>query len=323
MNIFIVIPTVRTLDFLKEWGDQFNKCSLLVVEDHPEVQIQPPGSYGGKVYHLTWADIQKDFGKDGWIFSRKNAGIRSYGFWKAYQLGADVIVTIDDDCYPIDDKFIQNHQDNLKQKAPEFWVGTYPHPDFNFTRGIPYTVRNKRQVVVSHGLWTNKIDLDGRTELNHPGLNLPIYPPLRQFIPRGSYYPMCSMNLAFARQVTPLMYFPLMGSDPAGRPWGYDRFDDIWAGIFSKKICDHLNLAVVNGSPFVEHRKASDPGINAIKEENGIRTNEVLWSAVDRVRLSGTSPASCYIELADKIKFPDEPYFVRLKTAMKIWGRLF
>lgn len=323
MNIFLVVPTIRSLSFLSEWKQQFSACSLVIVEDHPDVQIENPQTQFRNTFHYTWKDIQKDFGKTEWIISRKNAGIRSYGFWKAYQLGADIIITLDDDCFPVDAGFVAQHVANLAARAPQKWFGTFPHPDFVFTRGFPYTVRNKRKTVISHGLWSNKIDLDGVTEVKHPNVNISPYPPMREFIPEGAYFPMCSMNLAFTREAVPFMYFPLMGFDPQGKAWGYDRFDDIWAGLFAKKICDHLGLAVVNGSPFVEHRKASDPQNNVLKEKKGLVINETLWRNVDEVKLYGKTAAACYSELAEKIQFPKNTYFKKLREAMTIWSELF
>ncbi|MBI4062659.1 hypothetical protein HY410_01940 [Candidatus Gottesmanbacteria bacterium] len=323
MNVFVVIPTIRSLDFLASWEDLLSSASVIVVEDHKKKEIPTPHGKYQSVYHFTWTDIAKDFDVDEWIFSRQNAGIRSYGFWKAYALGADSIITLDDDCYPVDRDFIDQHTRNLSLKAPEKWINTYPHRNFVFTRGIPYRVRDKLPVVVSHGLWTNKIDLDAKTQLKVGDINMPAYPSLVQFIPRGIYFPMCSMNLAFRREITPLMYFPLMGFDPYGKPWGYDRFDDIWAGIFAKKICDHLGVAVVNGSPFVEHRKASDPHKNLLKEKKGMQTNETLWKAVDQVVLTQKTPVFCYAELVEKIHFPKDKYFKKLREAMMIWANLF
>jgi hypothetical protein len=131
------------------------------------------------------------------------------------------------------------------------------------------------------------------------------------------------MNLAFKREVTPLMFFPMMGYDPNGKKWIYDRYDDIWAGIFSKKIMDHLGWGVVNGSPFVEHKKKSLPLANLEKEKAGMKINESLWKIVDIVKLSNNTPSECYVELAQKIDFPKIQYFKRLKEAMIIWGKLF
>ena len=320
---FLVIPTIRSLSFLKEWKDAFNNTHLIIIEDHQTQEIDPPTKGFQSIHQYTWEHIKKDFGKDEWIFSRKNAGIRSYGFWKAYELGADAIITLDDDCYPVDRDFISQHLKNLDTKAAIGWFPTFPDRRFIYTRGFPYGIRNKQRVVISHGLWTNKIDLDGMTQQKHPGVHISPYPSIQQFVPQNYYFPMCSMNLAFSRAVIPLMYFPLMGFKPDGKSWGYDRFDDIWAGIIAKKICDHLGLSVVNGSPFVEHRKASDAKTNIQKEKNGMMVNETLWKNVDAVRLTKKSVTECYLELAQQVKFPNERYFDSLRKAMIIWIHLF
>ncbi|MBU1472173.1 hypothetical protein KKB64_00085 [Patescibacteria group bacterium] len=322
-NVFVVIPTIRSLAFLSSWKKEFSDCSLLIVEDHKDKQIETPCGAAKEVLHYDWRDIKKDFGKKEWIFSRHNAGIRSYGFWKAVTMGADIIVTLDDDCFPTGDGFIYNHLRNLSMAVPGRWVPTYPDPDFLYTRGIPYSIRKEKKVVISHGLWTNSIDLDAQTQLQHPHINLPLYPPVLQVIPSGAYFPLCSMNLAFAKEAAPIMYFPLMGKDPEGRPWGYDRFDDIWAGIFAKKIIDHLGLSAVSGSPFVEHKKASDPHKNLLKEKKGIAINEWLWKRADEVRLTKKTPADCYLELAINIRLPNKRYFNKLKEAMEIWANMF
>ncbi|OGK09723.1 hypothetical protein A2767_07735 [Candidatus Roizmanbacteria bacterium RIFCSPHIGHO2_01_FULL_35_10] len=93
-------------------------------------------------------------------------------------------------------------------------------------------------------------------------------------------------------------------------------------GIFTKKIIDHLGLAVINGSPFVEHRKASNVFKNLQKEANGIEINENLYKSVQAGGLKSKTMSGCYLELAEKAKFPKEEYFVKFKKAMKIWNKL-
>lgn len=323
-KIFIVIPTIRNLIFLKSWKNQLHNCHLVIVEDRDISEAMFPNQKFKSVTVLTRRNIVQDLGGDNWIISRHNAGIRSYGFWKAYKEGADIIITLDDDCYPTGDKFVEEHVSNLSFKSSDRWVNTYPNPKWMYTRGIPYKVRNKIKVCVSHGLWSGALDLDGIVESKLPKiLNEGTYPPIRQIVPFGYYYPMCSMNLAFTRNITPLMFFPMMGEKPDGKSWPYNRYDDIWAGLFSKKIMDHLHLGVVSGSPFVEHRKASKPDENRIKELSGMNINEVLWKKVDAVKLTGRTPKDCYIELAKKVNFPKNIYFNKLKKAMIIWANLF
>ncbi|MGD9129360.1 MAG: hypothetical protein PVJ09_02655 [Candidatus Woesebacteria bacterium] len=321
-KIFIVIPTIRNLDFLKKWKQQFQNVSIIICEDRPQKTIKIP-KVGKKTYHYSWQEIDNDLGKDSWIVPRKVSGIRNYGFLKAYQMGAKIIITIDDDCYPVKGhKLVDLHSQNLQLKAPAKWTNTYPDARHLYTRGMPYLNRDEQPVMLSHGLWTRVLDHDGATHLQNLKFRAKFAEHFLQIIPSGAYFPMCSMNLAFRREITALMYFPLMAEDKEGKQWGYNRFDDIWAGIFAKKIMDHLGYAVVNGAPFVKHKKASDPFKNLQKEAKGIETNEKLWRAVDEVKLTKKTTASCYIELAKKTKFPKERYFEKLREAMLIWGEI-
>jgi len=351
-EVAVVIPTIRNLSFLREWRDEFKDCLGVIVEDHAKKEIETPKKYFQKVCHYTWKDIDKSLGKNSWIISRKNAGIRSFGFLKAWELKADIIITLDDDCYPVAPtqsgrrsaeanfhlrgrsprneperrrtvNFVQQHLENLFLYAPTDWQPTYPHRRYFYTRGIPYSIRNKKEVVISHGLWSGVLDFDAPTQLLHNHLQVPENFDFIEFIPQSYFFPMCSMNLAFKTKITPLMYFPLMCYDPEEKHLGYDRFDDIWAGLFAKKILDHLGLSIVNGSPFVEHRKASDPFKNLQKEAKGIEANERLYKEIAKVRLSSKNTRDCYIELAEKVHFPKEDYFDYLKKAMKIWANLF
>lgn len=324
-SIFLVIPTVRTLDFLSEWKDEFKNCSLIIVEDHDEQSISLPAADQFKeIFYYNHQHIEKDLGKDAWIISYGNAAIRSYGYYKAWQKGAKYIITLDDDCYPAESDFVQKHIDNLQFKAATNWIASYPSTKWNYTRGFPYQLRDQEQTAVSHGLWGGALDLDGQTEIKLKKLlTEKPYPSIRQVIPNGYYYPLCGMNLAFLAEATPVMFFPMMGLKQNGESWGFNRFDDIWAGVLSKKVLDHLHYATVNGSPFIDHRKASNPGSNFEKEKTGIKVNEDFWKWVDVVKLTKSTLKECYIELAEKAEFPDDPYFNSLRKAMIIWAELF
>jgi len=322
--VAIVIPTIRNLDFLKDWKRQFADCIGIIIEDHPKKEIDSPKKYFTKLFHYCWKDIDSDFGKKSWIFPRKNAGIRSYGFFKAYQLKIQNIITLDDDCFPVKGQsFVNDHLENLSLKAPKKWFPTYPHRQFHYTRGVPYCIRDISEVVISHGLWSNILDFDAPTQLVNYKLSIPLSFNFSEFIPKGYYFPMCSMNLAFKTKISPLMYFPLMGYNDKNLHWGYDRFDDIWAGVFAKKIIDHLDLAVVNGSPFVEHKKASNVFTNLLKEAKGIQTNEILYQNVDKVTLTSKTIVGSYKELIAKLELPKEDYFIKLKKAIEIWLNLY
>jgi hypothetical protein len=115
-----------------------------------------------------------------------------------------------------------------------------------------------------------------------------------------------------------------------GPDWPFDRFDDIWAGFFIKKITDHLGHAIATGSPSIHHDKGTNPFVAVKKEASGLPVNEWLWQEIDKVQLTSKSYAESYAELADgllastKVQASEyHDYFKKLTTAMKIWAGLF
>jgi reversibly glycosylated polypeptide / UDP-arabinopyranose mutase len=190
-------------------------------------------------------------------------------------------------------------------------------------RGYPQTGLSFRPTVINHGLWSGIPDLDAETQLETP-------PPYEyskgryEYIPYGSYYPMSGMNVAFGREMVPAMYFGLMGHHLyMDSDWGYHRYGDIWAGILSKRIADHLGYAVRTGSPWVEHERASDPHVNKLKEGTAKAANEWFWQRVDAVKLTKSTVKEAYHELWDKIELPDLYYWRALRRASHTWADLF
>lgn len=323
MKICVVIPTNRSVDFLKSWGSEFSNATLIIVEDSANKSISVPKIPCKKIIHFSHKEIHDDLGDMDWIFPWHSAAVRSYGFYKAYQDGADIVVTIDDDCYCYEHDFLKNHVNNLFLKISKYWYPTFFYSEHMYTRGFPYNIRNQIPVVMSHGLWVGIPDFDGKTQLQFPQYRTETLPNVTYPIPSGYYFPMSSMNIAFKREIIPLMYQLLMGTDEKGRPWGYDRYDDIWCGILTKKILDHLNLGVVNGFPHVLHQRASDPHMNVKKESSGMEINEELWLRVNQVKLTSNTPLKCFRELNSKINYPDFPFFIKLQEAINTWLDLF
>jgi len=321
----IVVPSVRKKcieEFLNQSGSKhFDGCAIYVVEDNPDKTFDV--SQYPNVIHFSWKDIDSDLGKNKWIIPRKTDCIRSYGFYKAWQHGSKYIISLDDDCYPVPSEektnWVSSHIMNLTEieREESAWVSTIEGLK---PRGMPFEDTKKScSPMISHGLWTENPDLDAITHI--PLLNSPEYKDYQfvsQYIPHGYYYPMCGMNVAFKSEITPIMYFLLMGKD-----YEYDRFGDIWCGIFSKKILDHLSYDVWSGTPIVRHIKASDPWVNLEKEKPGYKVNEMLWEYIDKVPMAGHSYGECYVYLANLVRGLNSPYWDKLSDAMNIWKELF
>lgn len=313
-RIAIVVPTIRETgisEFLAAWGAEFREVTVLVVEDNPEPTFDV--SRRG-IVHVSWQDIQKDLGSLAWIIPRRTDCVRSYGYWRAWRDGAQVIITLDDDCFPDGPGFVEQHLVRLGEGRENAWVST---GDGTLPRGIPYHATERSvQCVLNHGLWTGVPDFDAPTQLLSSRIGGE-FVPRDQTIPRGRYFPMCGMNLAWRAALTPAMYFLLMGQ---GEP--YDRFGDIWCGVAAKRICDHLLLGVNSGRPLVRHQRASNVWANLRKEAAGLAVNEEYWQAVDRVHLNGSTVAGCYRELGERLSLTGD-YWDRLKRAMCEWAALY
>ncbi len=313
MKIYIVVPTIRENsinDFLAAWEKQFKDYTIIVIEDNPQksFNINKPN-----VIHFAWEDIDNELKDNSWIIPRRTDCIRSYGYYKAYKLGADVIITLDDDCFPLDDDFVKTHVSKLVRGNENAWESTLENIK---PRGVPYLNLNRsNECLLNHGLWEGIADYDAITQLNLSRLDLkPEWED--KTIPRGKYFPMCGMNLSWKRELTFAMYFMLMGKD-----YEYDRFGDIWSGIIVKKILDHLNFAVNSGTPAIMHKRASDVWQNLRKELPGLKVNEIFWQAIDKIVLTKTTIKDCYLQIAEKLDLEGE-YFKKLKVAMKTWVKI-
>lgn len=344
-KVAIVVPTIRedTIHkFLKEWEDEFFRnpifdVSLIIVEDNPKKKFQI--AKNEPIAHYDWQDIDHDLGRNSWIIPRHTDCIRSYGYWKAWLQKPEMIVTLDDDCYPLthyyqennatSKSFLQTHWDRLHNGVTfdrVSWVSTVKNIR---PRGLPYTKIRKEthttNVILNHGLWYNVPDFDARTQLGIKKTKGWVNFEIDQVIPKNLYYPMCGMNLSWKPEATPGLYFLLMGENADGESWGFDRFGDIWAGIIFKKIADHLGYAITSGYPTVWHDRISDAFTNLKKEAPGIEINETFWEVIDNVDLQGQKGQNireCYLELSAKLPL-EGSYWNTLKRAMQAWVYLF
>lgn len=330
MRTVVVIPTIRNLDCLEQWRGEFDSpdVKVIAVEDHDKHEIKVP-EYKTPVKVYSRNDVKKELGRNSWIFPKFSSSRRSFGIWKAWQLNPDMIVTLDDDCYPErPNYFLNGHWDNLQSKVVLGWTTSLPaQVKNNFVpRGYPYMIRRKSDVVISHGLWSNIPDLDAPSQLVNPDTRMEeVYH--HKLIPIHNYFPMCGMNLAWRTEWSHLMYFGLQGPD-----YPFSQFDDIWMGIIAKKILDHDRMAVVSGHPSVKHNRASNVFNNLKAQAPGISMNELFWRWVDDVRIDesdekylGPMFNFVYKKIAQRAKdvdcYPD--YFKKLAEAAQIWTNLF
>ena len=318
---YLVVPSNRMdqlVEFFAAWEGKGGWDQAIVVQDAPErtdlgINDNPP-------LHYSHAEIGSILGPDAWIISRRDSACRCFGFLVAYHLGADRVITLDDDTRPRGDcdDFTAAH---AKAMVHPRWTSSMEPHQF---RGLPYRNRGVLpDVVANMGFWSGVADYDAPRSLVTAADQSRFEPEKgNRVLPRGQFSPVCGMNLCVERKALPLFYFPLMGE---GQP--YSRFDDIWAGVIAKHCIDALGWHISVGEPFVEHKRASDPFVNLRKEAPGIGANETFWETVAACDLclpeSATEAVSRLARCLRTHGGNVEPYVAKLGDALQVWARLF
>ena len=232
---------------------------------------------------------------------------------------------IDDDTLPHPDSdFFGRHFENLAFEgdiesvaSDEQWVNVLyqNHAEHGlYPRGYPYSAMNENvecetehadSVVASQGLWTNVPDLDAVRILMDGDLEGQAQTRTSSddfdgdFVAReGQYLTVCSMNLAFRREVVPAFYQLPMDDNP----WEVGRFDDIWSGVFLKRACDILGTQIYNGYPLCEHNKAPRSTFDDLNNEvPALELNEHVWEIVDAVGDDATNYAEAFDAMASAL----------------------
>lgn len=271
MKIAVIVPTIRPeswIIFFDKWAEIFNKhkVMLIKVDDSKDYPVLTSYRFLG---NNEVSSFQENVTQKEWLFN-KTDGCRNAGFFAAYNAGAEIFVTLDDDVYPIGDP-IQDHINALKMQVSPTWISTAQ--DWR-VRGIPVFVE-KWPVMLSHGVWAGVPDFDAPTQLLNPNVQDIAFN--RCNVPYGVLFPLCIMNVAFRRELLPWMYQAPMGQRLAefGLPVG-DRFADIWSGVVAKLACDLNQWGVVTGYSTIYHSRASNVFANLSKESVFLEQNETF-----------------------------------------------
>jgi hypothetical protein len=260
---------------------------------------------------------------------------RNIGYLRAWEHGADVLISIDDDNFcRTDTDFITCHGTvgSPARDAPTLgWAGGSEW--FNvcellqsvvpgqaatappiYARGFPYGARNgsgaaisqdlanapvDRAVAVNAGLWIDDPDVDAVTRLAlRPTTNGARSGDV--LLAPGTWSPVNTQNTALHRDAIPSYYYVRMGMPVKGML--IDRFGDIWSGYFLQRCAQHLDEVIRVGSPIAEHRRTTHNLFKDLYQElPGIALTEELLPWLREVTLTGTTYGEAYAELAELI----------------------
>jgi hypothetical protein len=156
------------------------------------------------------------------------------------------------------------------------------------------------------------LDYDAPTQLAGVKENESFHPVVMP-VPRYAPVTGCIMNAAWRTEYAKIMWqLPLYA-------FNYNRFGDIWAGLFAKATLDQLgDVMVINGEAPVRHERASNPIANMTREGPGIPVNENLWE-----HLGGGNYESITDSAFHYFKNHDHEYALHFRVARDEWVRLF
>ena len=336
-DICVIVPTIREYECVREYvanarshGFETDRLHfVLVTEDFCDTgametmleELDVSGDvFDGSAREAWFAE--QDIGEYDHLIPEASHAQTSFGLLYLWAGGFEYGVFIDDDTLPHDDvDFFGTHMDNLQYRGPieavesdERWVNVLYRTETDlYPRGYPYsamdeTVRTETttvsDVVASQGLWTNVPDLDAVRILMDGDLDGQAQTRLdadafdRDFVAAPEQYlTVCSMNLAFKREVIPAFYQLPMDDNP----WDVGRFDDIWSGVFLKRAADLLGKQIYNGDPLCEHNKAPRSTFGDLANEvAGLELNEHVWELADEVT-EADSFADAFERMADEL----------------------
>lgn len=298
MKSVVVFPSNREVD--SSILDSLTESDIVIVEASG---FRRPAKRD-RVYVLGLDQQESDFGSDIDLLGIGSAAIRNYGIWWAYRQGYDLIINLDDDCWP-EPELVQRYQEILTKGTEATvltslsgWVSTLhkEHTDLAwYPRGFPYEERisGHRQVeghkekirpAVHMGLWDGMLDLNAVDKVAYT--QDPPGPLSRKTYVTQDHVPICAMNFACLSDWAPFIYqIPWRHFGTTLPLW---RYDDIIGGLICAALA-HIEGAWIGfGPPFVDHRKKDNDLIRHAAAENLgniviSRLAVSLSSAVERV----------------------------------------
>ncbi|MHB2018541.1 MAG: hypothetical protein ACYCW6_16465 [Candidatus Xenobia bacterium] len=265
-------------------------------------------------------------------FARRNIA----DLW-AFEHGADVIIRIDDDNFPLDsDDFIGGHEisgqtatlpvatasdglynccDALETaNGQPFYPRGYPYPN----RWVPHTTTlatREVRVGVCAGLWSGDPDVDAVTRLHRPVEVTALKAPDRIAVAKGSWCPINTQNTSYRRDIIPAAFVPP----------NVGRYDDIFSGYCMRAIMDALGDSVVYGRPLLhQDRNVHDLWKDLEHEMFGNRHAPHLLEVLRAWTCKATRYGEAYAELATYLKENlQHEGFRPLYEGMLIWAGCF
>ena len=273
---------------------------------------------------------------------------RNIGYMMAVENGYDIIVAVDDDNFVGGDDWYAGHAlvgSTLRLKtvtSSNGWFNPCRLMDMEsavptYARGYPYAKRHlddkdtysitEGRVVLNGGMWLGDPDVDSLTRLSQPARALRVNEERLMLAP-GTWAPINTQNTAFHRDILPAFYFVPVGDPVSGI--AVERYGDIWAGFFARKLIDHLDDRITFGLPACDHRRNAHNLLGDLELEFwSVILTDPLAEFLRGWSLTASNYSDAYIELADHLESAEWPhkrmagefkkFFSKMAHAMRVW----
>lgn len=304
MKPVVVFPSNREVD--TSILDSLPDTDIAIVE---APGFSPPPR-DERIHVLSMIQQQADFGTDTDLLGYGSAAVRNYGVWWAYQNDYDLVINLDDDCWP-EEGLVESYQQILTKGVEAIplhstsgWVSTLHQEGMNkawYPRGFPYeerlaghrqseAERATFQPVVHMGLWRGTLDLNAVDKVAYADSSITLS---EHMYVTQDHVPICAMNFACLREWMPFIY--QVPWTRFGTTLPLSRYDDIVGGVITAALARLEDAYIGFGPPFVDHRKKDgDLLAHAAAENLGNVLISRLASRVDAEveQMRGAPPGS-------------------------------
>jgi reversibly glycosylated polypeptide len=330
----IVITTINLPKLLGDLAlniashDRANDTTILVIGDRKTPRELPvymhelahygvPMEYWGIPEQEKWLAQHPELAK---IIPYDTDNRRNIGHLLAYERSDEVTIALDDDNYPaaqsdylegfsgVGDRRQRNHigTDSGWYNVCDLLAVT---PDVTiYPRGYPVSKRwiaqkskaseSSSRLVVQAGLWNGVPDIDAAT---HVSVNVTTKAVAGRNIAlaNGTWCPFNTQNTAFLTEITPAFYYVAMRDHIKGQ--AVDRYGDIWASYFARKVIDAMGEDCVGfGDPAINHIRNEHNALMDLQLETpAMVLNELLLELLGEIDVAGGSyqeAAECMVD---------------------------
>lgn len=330
MKIAITTTTIHVPNLLEEYVQDIQKYNrsdvFFVIAGDKKTPIQTKKFCKSLEEKSNIPLVYMDCDEQDQFLSENYPALKSYLPWnciqrrqvailKAFSMGADLIVLIDDDNYIACEDYIGKvlgtgaTAEQLTVSSQRGWYNICDDLEDRqsrkfYPRGYSWNERvdedthavwsrKTARSVVTAGFWLGDPDIDAVTRLSAP-IDVVGYKRKENYaLDSGVFSPFNSQNTTIHRDIVPAYFLvPEIG-----------RFDDIWASYIVERIAWEMGDVITYGQPLVrQNRNDHDLWVDAYAEEMGTKLTPFFCDMIRSIRLSKKTYGELCAELCNGMK---------------------